>query len=153
MSVEKILRLTNREAIDGKCFIGPKNISWRDQEVQRTIEELNLKGLFVQIDYEEEEITETTDHWPWDFPKYNKESHNERTWRSTYRFLELMVCMNKVYEEGTWQQVKEKAIGFSYRSEFEKKILELPEELQINIVSKLWNSGRNGIGVFDQGAT
>ena len=154
MTVGRILRVINRESIDGKCFIGPRNISRRDQEIQWAVEELNLKGLFVQVDYEDEiVITEEADHWPWEYPKYNKETHTERTWRSIYRFLELMVSMNKVYEERTWRQFKERAIGFRYRSVLEKRILELPEELQIKIVSKLWNSGQNGIGVLDQGAT
>lgn len=104
MTVEKILRETNKESIDGKCFIGPRNISWQDQEIQWMVEELNLKGYFVQVDYEDEiVITKEADHWPWEYPKYNKETYTERTWCIIYRFLELMVSMNKVYEEKTWR--------------------------------------------------
>lgn len=49
-------------------------------------------------------------------------------------FLKLMVCMNKFYEASTWRQFKERVVGLSYRSELEKKKLELPEELQIKMV-------------------
>lgn len=64
MTVEEKLRIMNREAIDGKCFIGPRNISWQDQEIQRMVEELNLKWLFIQVDYKEEiVITMVADHW------------------------------------------------------------------------------------------
>ena len=38
--------------------------------------------------------------------------------------------MNKVDEEGSWQQAKDKTIGFSYRLELEKDILELPKIFQ-----------------------
>lgn len=64
--------------------------------------------------------------------------------------LELMVSMNKVYEERTWQQIKENAVGFRYRSELERRFLELPKELQVKVVSKLWNTRQNGMGVLDQ---
>lgn len=40
-----------------------------------------------------------------------------------------------------------------YRLVLEKRILELLEELQIKIVSKLWNGGQNGIVVLDPRAT
>ena len=49
----------------------------------------------IQIDYEKEAvISNVADHWPWEFSKYNNKSHTKRTWQSTYRFIELMVCMN-----------------------------------------------------------
>lgn len=51
--------------------------------------------------------------------------------------------MNKVYEEILWQQFKEWIVGFKYRLKMEKSILELLEELQIKIVSELWDNRQN----------
>lgn len=47
-----------------------------------------------------------------------------------------------------WQQFNERDVGFGYRLELKNKILKKLKELQINIVSKFWNSGRNGIRLF-----
>jgi hypothetical protein len=61
--------------------------------------------------------------------------------------------MQKYYEDKTWQLFKEKEIGFTYRSQFERNIEELPEELQALIYSKVWNKGSEGIGAHVLGAT
>ena len=45
-----------------------------------------------------------------------------------------------------------KKIGFTYRSEFERKIDELLEELQALIFSKIWNNGKEGITAYMLGA-
>ena len=58
-----------------------------------------------------------------------------------------------MYEDRTWQLYKEREIGFTYRSQLERNIDELPEELQAVIFSKLWNDGRNGTRAHVPGAT
>ena len=61
--------------------------------------------------------------------------------------------MQKIYEDKIWQLFKEKEIGFMYRSQFERNIDELPEELQAVIFSKVWNDGKEGIGAYVLGTT
>ena len=61
--------------------------------------------------------------------------------------------MQKIYKDRIWQLHKEKEIGFTYRSQFERSLNELPEELQALIISKVWNDGREGISAYVLGAT
>ena len=61
--------------------------------------------------------------------------------------------MQKMYEDKVWQLHEKKEIGFTYRSQFERDIAELPKELQSIILSKLWNDGRDGISAYVLGAT
>lgn len=64
MTVGKVLQKLNTKALDGKCFIWPRNISWQDQKTQWMVEEYNLKELFVQVDYEDEiVISKEADLW------------------------------------------------------------------------------------------
>jgi hypothetical protein len=95
----------------------------------------------------------TIGRWPWDYPKYSTVKTTLRTWEGTKKFHDLMWDMQKYYEDKTWQLFKEKEIGFTYRSQFERNIEELPEELQALIYSKVWNKGREGIGAHVLGAT
>jgi hypothetical protein len=61
--------------------------------------------------------------------------------------------MQNIYEKRTWQLYKEREIGFTYRSQLERDINELPEELQAAIFSKVWNDGRGGMNAYVLGAT
>ena len=61
--------------------------------------------------------------------------------------------MNKVYKKKATNNFFNKQIGFTYRSEFERRIYELPEELQAKIFLKVWNHGRIGIGKWAKDAT
>ena len=100
-----------------------------------------MKGLFVQTNYEIEIlITEKANYWLWEYPKYNKETYMNKTWQNTYRYLKLMLSMNKFHEETRWQQIKEKTVGLRYRLELERRILDLLKELQIKLASKLWSN-------------
>ena len=45
--------------------------------------------------------------------------------------------MQNIYEDSVWQVYRERDIGFTYRSQFERDIDELPEELQAVIFSKV----------------
>jgi hypothetical protein len=61
--------------------------------------------------------------------------------------------MQKIYEDRTWKLYLEREIGFMYRSQLERDIDELPEELQAVIYSKVWNDGTEGINAYVLGAT
>ena len=61
--------------------------------------------------------------------------------------------MQKIYKDSVWQVYKEREIGFTYRSQFERDIDDLLEELQRVIFSKLWNDGKEGINAHVLGAT
>ena len=91
--------------------------------------------------------------WPWDYPKYNKSEPNSREWEGTRKFHDLMWDMQKFYEDKVWQQFREKEISFAYRSQLERSIDELPEELQALIFSKVWNNGKEGTRAHVLGAT
>jgi hypothetical protein len=61
--------------------------------------------------------------------------------------------MHKVYKKKATKHFIKKQIGFTYRSEFGRRIYELPEELQVKIFSKVWNHKRIGIRKCVKGAT
>jgi hypothetical protein len=86
--------------------------------------------------------------WPWDYPKYNTNGTTSRAWEGTRKFHNLMWDMQKFYEDKVWQLYSEREIGFVYKSQFERNIDELPEELQALIFSKVWNNGEEGIMAY-----
>ena len=61
--------------------------------------------------------------------------------------------MNKIYKRKATKNLIKKQIGFTYRSEFERRIYKLPKELQSKIFSKVWNHERIGIGKWAKNAT
>jgi hypothetical protein len=138
---------------------GPRKQDRVERSVQRRLEQFNLRGLIVQGSEEREEDNSeqqgilTVGRWPWDYPKYNTDKTTLRTWEGMKKFHDLMWDMQKYYEDKTWQLFKEKEIGFTYRSQFEKNIEELPEELQALIYSKVWNKGSEGTRAHVLGAT
>jgi hypothetical protein len=69
---------------------------------------------------------ELASNWPWEYPAYIKAFNKEGEWTSTNRILELIVCMNQVYINQAWRCFEERRISFTYRSEFEKRIKDLP---------------------------
>ena len=91
--------------------------------------------------------------WPWEYPDYIKESNKAGEWISTKRFLDLMVCMNRVYIDQAWRSFEERRISFTYRSEVERRIKDLPEELQAIIFSKVWNKGKDTLWECMPGTT
>jgi hypothetical protein len=138
---------------------GPQKQDRVERAVQRRLEQFNLRGFFVQENREGEENNSKQQEisilgrWPWDYPKYNTDKTTLRKWKGTKKFHDLMWDMQKYYEDKTWQLFKEKEIGFTYRSQFERNIEELPEELQALIYSKVWNNKGEGINAHALGAT
>ena len=138
---------------------GPRRQNRVEIAVQRRLEQFNLRGFYVQINREGEEENikgqeiPALGKWPWDYPKYDTNPTTLKKWEGTRRFHDLMWDMQKIYEDRIWQLHKEKEIGFTYRSQLEKNIAELPEELQAVIFSKVWNDGREGISAYVLGAT
>jgi hypothetical protein len=138
---------------------GPRKQDRVERAVQRRLEQFNLRGFIVQENREGEEDNSKQQEisilgrWPWDYPKYNTDKTTLRKWEGTKKFHDLMWDMQKYYEDKTWQLFKEKEIGFTYRSQFERSIEELPEELQALIYSKVWNNGGEGIYAHAWGAT
>jgi hypothetical protein len=51
--------------------------------------------------------------------------------------------MNQVYINQAWRCFEERRISFTYQSEFEKQIKDLPEKLQAIIFLKVWNKGKD----------
>ena len=138
---------------------GPRKQDRIERAVQRRLEQFNLRGFYVQgsIGGEEENPKQqeipALGKWPWDYPRYDTDRTTLRKWEGTKRFHDLMWNMQKYYEDKTWQLFKKKEIGFTYRSQFERNIEELSEELQALIFSKLWNNGEEGISAYVLGAT
>jgi hypothetical protein len=99
----------------------------------------NIEPKDTKANNQEELIS----NWPWEYPTYIKASNKEGELTSTNRFLGLIVCMNQVYINQMWRCFEERRISFTYRSEFEKRIKDLPEELQAIIFSKVWNKGKD----------
>lgn len=91
--------------------------------------------------------------WPWEYPNNIKESNKAGEWTSTNTFLNLMTCMNHVYIDQVWWYLEEMHISFAYRSEFERRIKELSEELQTIIFSKVWNKGKDTLWECMTGTT
>ena len=91
--------------------------------------------------------------WPWDYPKYDTSKSTLRKWEATKKFHDLMWDMQNNYEDKIWQLLKEKEIGFTYWSQFERNMDELLEELQALIFSKVWNNIGEGIDAHVLGAT
>jgi hypothetical protein len=96
---------------------------------------------------------ELISNWPWEYLAYIKASNKEGEWTSTNRFFGLIVCMNQVYINQAWRCFEERRISFTYRSEFEKRIKDLPEELQAIILSKVWNKGKDTLWECMPGTT
>ena len=138
---------------------GPRKQDRIERSVQRRLEQFNLRGFIVQGSEEREEGNSEQQgilaigKWPWDYPKYNISETISREWEGTRKFHDLMWDMQKFYEDRIWQQYREKEISFAYRSQFERSIDELPEELQALIFSKVWNNGKEGIRAHVLGAT
>ena len=139
---------------------GPRKQDRIERAVQRRLEQFNLRGFILQgreEEIEEEELkqqgTLALGRWPWEYPKYDTSKPALRKWEGTKKFHDLMWDMQKIYEDKTWQLYKEREIGFTYRSQFEKSLNELPEELQALIISKVWNDGREGISAYVLGTT
>jgi hypothetical protein len=61
--------------------------------------------------------------------------------------------MNQVYINQAWRCFEERRISFTYRSEFEKRIKDLTEELQAIIFSKVWNKGKDTLWECMPGTT
>jgi len=137
---------------------GPRRQNRVERAVQRRLEQFNLRGFYVQIDREGEENIKqqgilALGKWPWDYPKYDTSKTTLREWEGTRKFHDLMWDMQKFYEDKVWQLYREREIGFTYRSQFERNIDELPEELRALIFSKVWNNGKEGISAHVLGAT
>ena len=137
---------------------GPRKQDRVERAVQRRLEQFNLRGFIVQGSEEgDEERSEqgilAVGKWPWDYPRYDLSEVVSREWEGTRKFHNLMWDMQKIYEDKTWQQYSEKEIGFTYRSQFERSLEELPEELQALIFSKIWNNGKEGVKACVLGTT
>ena len=89
----------------------------------------------------------------WECPDYINESNKVEEWISTNRFLDLMECMNRLYVDQAWRCFEERRISFTYRSEFEKRIKNLLEELQAIIFSKVWNKCKDTLWECMPGTT
>ena len=149
----------NREKHKWEQTFGPRKQDRVERVVQRQLEQYNLKGIYAQGLYEEKEDNSEQQEvlalgvWPWDYPKYGISKIALRKWEGARKFHDLMWDMQKLYEDKVWQLYREKEIGFTYRSEFERKIDELLEALQALIFSKLWNDGKDGTTAHVLGAT
>ena len=137
---------------------GPRKQNRVERAVERRLEQFNLRGFCVQIDREgggncEQQGDLALGKWPWDYPKYDTSKATLREWEGTKKFHDLMWDMQKFYEDKVWQLYKEREIGFTYRSEFERNIDELLEEIQALIFSKVWDNGKEGIRAHVLGAT
>lgn len=109
----------------------------------------NIKPKETRANNQEELVA----NWPWEYPNYIKESNQEGEWTSTNRFLGLIICMNRLYINQAVRSFEERRISFTYRSEFERRINELPEELQAIIFSKVWNKGKDTLWECMPGTT
>ena len=138
---------------------GPRKQDRIERAVQRRLEQFNLRGFYVQgseggeEDNSKHQEISVLGRWPWDYPKYDTSRTTLKKWEGTRRFHDLMWDMQKMYEDKVWRLHQEREIGFTYRSQFERDIAELPEELQAIIFSKVWNDGREGISAYVLGAT
>jgi hypothetical protein len=113
-----------------------------------------VKGSYVIDDLIENIDTKgIVNHWPWECPKFSWDKKVLTQYEGVKRFHDLMRNMHKVYKKKATKNFIKKQIRFTYRSEFERRIYELPEELQAKIFSKVWNHGRIGIGKWAKGAT
>ena len=54
-----------------------------------------------------------------------------------------MICMSHAYIDQVWRCYEERQIGFTYRSEFERRIKNLPKELQAIIFTIVWNKDKD----------
>ena len=70
-----------------------------------------------------------------------------KDWEGTRKFHNLMWDMQNIYEDKIWQLYSEREIGFTYRSQFERSIDELPKELQALIFSKVGITERKELGL------
>ena len=135
-------------------LIGPLEASHIERGILRSIEKTNVKGSYVIDDLVEDIDTEELgSNWPWEYPKFSWDKKVLTQWEGVKRFHDLMWDMNKVYKKKATKNFIKKQIGFTYRSEFERRIYELPEEIQAKIFSKVWNHGRIGIGKWAKNAT
>ena len=80
--------------------------------------------------------------WPWDAPDWEHKEANRDIFTATGKFCQLMRAM--LQPNHTEFQV-EFEIGCLYRSEFERRFRELPEDLQKIVVAKVWQNGTNHI--------
>jgi hypothetical protein len=120
----------------------------------RKTERSNVKGVYVIDDtIEDIDTKRIVSHWPWEYPKFGWDEKVLTQYEGTKRFHDLMWNMHKVYKTKVTKYFIKKQIGFTYRLEFERRIYELPEELQAKIFSKVWNHERIGIGKRAKSAT
>jgi hypothetical protein len=148
------LRERLEEGSEEKHLIGPLEASHVERSILRKIERSNVKGVYVIDDTIEDIDTKGTEsHWPWEYPKFSWDEKVLTQSEGVKRFHDLMWNMHKVYKTKATKNFIKKRIGFTYRSEFERRIYELPEELQAKIFSKVWNRGRIGIGKWVKGTT
>lgn len=145
------LRERLEEGSKEKQLIGPLEASYIEESILKRIEDSNVKGLFVIEDLIED-IGDVS-HWPWEYPKFNWDKKVLTQYEGVKRFHDLMWNMHKVYKKRATKNFIKKQIGFTYRSEFERRIYELPEDLQAKIFSKVWNHGRIGTGKWAKDAT
>ena len=107
---------------------GPLKQDHVERAVQQRFEQFNLKGIYAHGIYEEEEDNSKQQEvlalgiWPWDYPKYGTSKTALRKWEGSRKFHDLMWDMQKLYEYKIWQLFRKKEIGFTYRSEFEKRL-------------------------------
>ena len=138
---------------------GPRKQDRIERVVHRRLEQFNLQGFIVQGSKErEDENSEqqgllAVGKWSWDYPKYEIGKTLSKEWEGVRKFHDLMWDMQMFYEDNVWQQFREKEIDFTYRSQFERTIEELPEKLQALIFSKVWNNGKKRIRAHGLGAT
>ena len=124
---------------------GPWRQNHVERAVQRKLEQFNLRGFYVQVDVENEEEklkhngTLALGKWPWGFPKYDSRKTILRKWEGIH---DLIWDMQKIHEDRTWLLYKTIKIIFTYQSQLERDIDELPEKLQAMIFSKVWDDGR-----------
>ena len=148
------LRERLEEGSEEKQLIGPLEASHVERAILRKIEKSNVKGVYVIDDLIEDIDTKgIVSHWPWEYPKFSWDEKVLTQYEGVKRFHDLMWNMHKVYKTRAIKNFIKKQIGFTYRSEFERRIYELPEELQAKIFSKVWNHRRIGIGKWAKGTT
>ena len=80
--------------------------------------------------------------WPWEAPAWEHKEANRDIFTATGKFRQLMRAMLQPNHTKFHEDFE---IGCTYRSEFERRFQELPEELQKVIVAKIWQSGTNHV--------
>ena len=148
------LRERLEEGSKEKQLIGSFQASHVERLILRRIEKTNVKGVYVIEDLVEDIDTKgIVSHWLWEYPKFSWDKKILTHYERVKRFHDLMWNMHKVHKKKATKNFIKKQIGFTYRSEFERRIYELLDELQAKIFSKVWNHGRIGIGKWAKDAT